>query len=357
MKKFFALLLVVVMSLSLIACAQESTTTPPPEPTPETSSEAAPEEPVANDVQELKLNLGMDSPEDTVTYLFSKKFSDLVKEKSGGKIDIQVYSNGALGKDTELVESVQAGEVDFVVQNTAPEVSFVPGLAVFDMAKVFPDVEAARKVLAGPFLDRIGQEYSKAGLKLFGYVDQGFRQMSSNTKIESFDDFNGQKIRTLQNPYHVEYWKALGTNPTPLAWGEVYVGLQQGTITAQENPYEVIVAAKLYEQQKYVMNTNHVVHLIALVGNEAKYNGYNDATKAVITEAVQEAKDWALAEADKRVADRIAIMEENGVEIVELSDDVQQKMVEATKSSYDMIRAAIGDELVDALLNAVKEVQ
>lgn len=356
MKRYFALLLIAVLSLSLIACGPQQAATPAPETAPAATSEGT-AAPVAGDVQELKLNLGMDSPEDTVTYLFSKKFADLVKEKSGGKIDIQVYSNGALGKDTELVESVQAGEVDFVVQNTAPEVSFVPGLAVFDMAKVFPNVEVARKVLTGPFLDRISQEYAKAGLKLFGYVDQGFREMSTNKKVVTFEDFKGQKIRTMQNPYHVEYWKALGTNPTPLAWGEVYVGLQQGTIDAQENPYEVIVSAKLYEQQKYVINTNHIVHLIALVGNEAKINAYNDATKAVLTEATKEAKAWALAEADKRVADRVAIMESNGVEIVELSDEVHQKMVEATKSSYDMIRGAIGDELVDALLNAVKEAQ
>ena len=86
------------------------------------------------------------------------------------------------------------------------------------------------------------------------------------TKIlTSLSDFKGQKIRTMENPYHMAFWKSLKANPTPMTFSEVYIGLQQGTIDAQENPYEVIVSSRLYEQQDYVVETNHLPHLISLI--------------------------------------------------------------------------------------------
>lgn len=348
-KRLVSLLMVCLLVLSMTACSgggKEQTQAPAPTTAPTTAGEGKPE---------LTLNLGMDSPEDTVTYLFSDKFAKILNEKTKGKIVVQVFPNGQLGKDTELAESVQAGEIDFVVQNTAPEVNFVPGLAVFDMASVFPDVKTARTALDGPFFDKISAEYEKAGFKVLGFVDQGFRQMSTNKKVEKLADFKGQKIRTMQNPYHVEYWKALGANPTPMAWGEVYVGLQQKTIDAQENPYEVIVSAKLYEQQKYVINTNHVFHTIALVTNANKFNGYSAEYQQAIKEAAQEAKVWAREQADNRVADRVKIMKDNGVEILDITPELYQQMKERAKSEYDLIRSKIGNDLVDALIKAVEE--
>ena len=99
-------------------------------------------------------------------------------------------------------------------------------------------------------------------------ADQGFRVMSTNKPVNSFADFKGQKIRTMENSYHLAFWKALGANPTPMSFSEVYIGLQQHTIDAQENPYEVIVSNNLYEQQDYVVETNHLPHLISLIVND-----------------------------------------------------------------------------------------
>lgn len=99
-------------------------------------------------------------------------------------------------------------------------------------------------------------------------ADQGFRVMSTNKAVNSFADFKGQKIRTMENSYHLAFWKALGANPTPMSFSEVYIGLQQHTIDAQENPYEVIVSNNLYEQQDYVVETNHLPHLISLIVND-----------------------------------------------------------------------------------------
>lgn len=307
--------------------------------------------------QSYSFELAMDSPEDTVTYLFGKKFADLVDEKSNGRIKITVYSSGQLGGDREICESVQNGDIAFVVQNTAPQVNFVPELAVFDLPNLFANAEVARKVLDGPFFDTIAEKYEENNIKLLGYADQSFRVMTTNKKIETIEDFRGQKIRTMENPYHLEYWQSLGANPTPMAFAEVYLGLQQGTIDAQENPYEVIVANKFYEQQKYVVNTNHLIHLISLITNVQLFNDLSEGDQQIILEAAEEAKVWAREQADLRVEDRTNTILENGAEIVDLSDELRKEMIERSEPVYEKIRNAIGDELVDSILKAVEEVQ
>ncbi|MBZ2174911.1 TRAP transporter substrate-binding protein [Schnuerera sp. xch1] len=310
-----------------------------------------------NTASNYSFDLAIDSPEDTVTYLFGKKFAELVEEKSNGRIKIEVYSNGQLGGDREIAESVQNGDLAFVVQNTAPQVNFVPEVAVFDLPNLFPNADVARKVLDSSFFDQIADKYEENGIKLLAYADQGFRVMSSNIKVEKIDDFNGQKIRTMENPYHLKYWESLGANPTPMAFAEVYIGLQQGTIDAQENPYEVIVSSKFYEQQKYVINTNHLLHLLSLITSPQIFNDLSVEDQQVILDAANEAKVWARGHADNRVEDRAKIIKENGAKIVELSDKLKQEMAERSHLVYDEIENAVGNELVYSILKAIEEAQ
>ena len=347
-KRLISLTLVlVILAVTLAGCSGGAKDTPAPAPT-------TGEKPAASG-EKLAFNLALDSPEDTVTYLFGVKFSELVAEKSGGRIAIDVFSNGQLGGDRESVESLQNGDIAFVVQNTAPQVNFVPELAVFDLPNLFTNAQVARTVLDGPFFDEIATKYEAKNIKLLGYADQGFRTMTSNKKIEKIEDFQGQKIRTMENPNHLAYWTALGANPTPMAFAEVYIGLQQGTIDAQENPYEVIVSSKFYEQQKYVINTNHILHLLSLISSKTVFDSLSAEDQGIIQEAANEAKIWARDTADSRVADRVEIITSNGAEIVDLSDDLKAEMASRAESAYTLIRTSIGDELVDSVLKAVEE--
>jgi tripartite ATP-independent transporter DctP family solute receptor len=348
-KKFISLSLsLVLLAVSLAGCSggNGGSKSGGAEPTSGNSTSSA----------ETKIyNLAIDSPEDTVTYLFADKFAELVNEKTNGSIKIDVYSNGTLGGDREILESVQNGDIAFVVQNTAPQVNFVPELAVFDLPNLFVNAQVARTVLDGPFFDTIAKKYEENNIKLLAYADQGFRTMTSNIKVEKIDDFQGQKIRTMENPYHLEYWKALGANPTPMAFAEVYIGLQQGTIDAQENPYEVIVSAKLYEQQKYVINTNHLLHLLALVGSPQVFDSLTAEEQQAVLDAAQEAKVWAREQADARVQDRVNIITSSGSEIVDLSDELKAEMAARAEGVYSTIKGAVGDELVESLLNEVEK--
>lgn len=304
-----------------------------------------------SDVQRYAWPLATSSPEDTVTQLFSEKFAEEVDRLSGGKMKIQVYPNSTLGGDRELLESCKDGDIPFVVQNTAPQVTFMKDVAVFDIPCVFDSIEEVRnKVDDAKLYGLMEDVYKDAGYKLLGYADQGFRVMSTNKNVTSLSDFKGQKIRTMENPYHMDFWKSLKANPTPMTFSEVYIGLQQGTIDAQENPYEVIVSSRLYEQQDYVVETNHLPHLISLIVSDEFFEGLSKKEQNVITEASEIAKKYAREQSDTRIAEKIKVIEESGMKIVPMSDELRQEVRDASKGVTEEIRHSVSKDIVDAYL-------
>ena len=304
-----------------------------------------------SDVQRYAWPLATSSPEDTVTQLFSEKFAEEVDRLSDGKMKIQVYPNSTLGGDRESLESCKDGDIPFVVQNTAPQVTFMKDVAVFDIPCVFDSIEEVRnKVDDAKFYGLMEDVYKDAGYKLLGHADQGFRVMSTNKNITSLSDFKGQKIRTMENPYHMAFWKSLKANPTPMTFSEVYIGLQQGTIDAQENPYEVIVSSRLYEQQDYVVETNHLPHLISLIVSDEFFEGLSKKEQNVITEASEIAKKYAREQSDTRIAEKIKVIEESGTKIVPMSEELRQEVRDASKGVTEEICHSVSKDIVDAYL-------
>ena len=292
------------------------------------------------------------SPEDTVTQIYAEEFSRAVEELSGGKMKIQVYPNSTLGGDRELLETCKDGDIPFVIQNTAPQVGFMPDLAVLDTPCLFDTIEEAREAVDDPTFYALAEEvYKRGGYKLLGYADQGFRVMTTNKKVEKLNDFKGQKIRTMENTYHMDFWKGLEASPTPMTFSEVYIGLQQGTIDAQENPYEVIVSNRLYEQQDYVVETNHLPHLISLIVSDAFYQELPKEQQDIVRAAAKTAKEAARKASDERIADKMEEIERSGTEIVTLSGELRAEMRRASAPVYEEIKKKVNVEIVDAYLN------
>ena len=305
-----------------------------------------------SDVQRYAWPLATASPEDTVTQIFAKKFADEVDRLSDGKMQIQVYPNSTLGGDRDLLETCADGDIPFIVQNTAPQVSFMNDLAVFDLPCVFDSLEQCRAKIDDPtFYSLISDVYTDGGYHLLGMADQGFRVMSTNKKVTDFSNFKGQKIRTMENSYHLAFWKAIGASPTPMSFSEVYIGLQQHTIDAQENPYEVIVSNKLYEQQDYIIETNHLPHLISLIVNDDFFQNLSEEDQQIMTQAAETATAYARDQSDQRIADKIATIEASGTEIVTLSDETRAQIRQASQSVYDSIKASIDEKIYNAYMS------
>ncbi|WP_288335274.1 TRAP transporter substrate-binding protein [Cloacibacillus porcorum] len=295
-----------------------------------------------------------DSTDDTITGLMTQKLKEVLEAKSKGAFKVATFPNSQLGSDREITQSCQNGELAFVVQNTAPQVNFVPKAAVFDLPNLFPNKKVARAAL-DKFQRDIEPEYAKAGIVMLGFGDQGFHVLSSNKAINKIEDFKGLKLRTMENKYHVQYWQSLGANPTPLPFSELYLALQQGTVTGQENPYEVIVATKLYEVQKYVIDTNHLFHTITIIMSKNIYDQLTPEEQKLVRDAAREVITWGREQADKRHADRVAILKKNNVQIIKLDEKLLGEMQAKSKPVYDNISKAVGADLVKKLQDAVKE--
>ena len=298
------------------------------------------------------------SPEDTVTQIYAEKFAEEVDRLSDGSIKIQVYANSTLGGDRELLESCKDGDIPFVVQNTAPQVTFMPDLAIFDVPCAFENLDECREVLDDPeFSTLIRSVYEKGGYQLLGVADQGFRIMSTNKPVKVIGDFKGQKIRTMENPFHLAFWKSIGANPTPMSFAEVYIGLQQHTIDAQENPYEVIVSNRLYEQQDYVVETNHLPHLITLIMNDEFFRGMPEENQRILKEAAATATEYARQASDDRIADRVKTIEDSGTQILKIDEETYKAIVEKSSGVRDSIKEKVDSEVYNTFIECIDKYQ
>lgn len=140
----------------------------------------------------------------------------------------------------------------------------------------------------------------------------------------------------------------LMANPTPMSFSEVYIGLQQHTIDAQENPYEVIVSNKLYEQQKYIVETNHLPHLISLIVNDDFFQNLSEEEQDIMTQAARTATEYAREQSDERIADRVSVIEESGTQILTLSDEVRNEIRRNSQGVYDSIRETVSEDIYNA---------
>ena len=323
MKKKMSVLLALSM-LVLTACSGKSA--PQTTAAPQTESAAAGTE--SSDKTEAAggeqveiadsytWTVAMNVAETTLNYKMMDKFKELIEAKSGGKITLNLYANGQLGND--------------------------------------PDLETMRKVLDDEsFVDTLNRDSATTNVRMMGMADAGFRQTTSNKEIHSVADFSGLKIRVIQNPYHIAYWQSLGANALAMDFSEVYVGLQQKTIDAQENPYMNIVSNKFYETQDYVIETNHLGHIIVFLMNDGLYTSLPENVQALVDDCAHEAIVYTRGLADDSIAADKATIEESGTKIITLDSSVQAEMKEKSAGVYDQIREAVGDELVDSLLNAI----
>lgn len=293
---------------------------------------------------------------ETVTNTFAQRFADYVYEMSDGKMRIQVYTDSTLGTDTELMETCKDGDIPFVVQSPSPQVSYMPELCVFDTPCCYTDIETVRENLSDEKLMKDFKDiYLDAGYQLLGITDQGFRVMTMNGNYSGIDSIKGQKIRVMENKYHIQYWKGIGANPTPMTFSEVYIGLQQGTIDAQENAYTLIVTAKLYEQQQNLIETNAVPDLVTLIVSDVFMNKLSEEQQEIIRQAAAKAQQDSYEISDQKKEEARSFLEKEGMKIITPSEEEFEKMKELSQPVWDSVRKQCGDKLFDAYTAIAEE--
>ena len=217
-------------------------------------------------------------------------FKQGVEKALPGKVSVVVHHSAVLGSETQVLQQIQLGTTQMAVCTTGPIESFVPEIKGLEMPFVFPSYEAADKVLDGPVGQDLARKFEKSGFVALAFLDNGFRNLTNSKRpVKMPEDAKGLKIRTMEAPTHLAIWRAIGANPTPMAW-PIFTQLQQGVIDGQENPIAVIHAAKLHEAgQKYLTLTRHVYSALVFVANKAFLDGLSTQERKVIMDNARSA--------------------------------------------------------------------
>lgn len=311
--------------------------------------------PLAAQEYTLQLAGAYPSTGETPRALATEKIKELIEKKSDGKIKVQIYLDNQLGGDREILEGCQLGDIAMVSQTTAPQVGFIPELAIFDIPMLYENLDVARKALSGTFRAKLEEWYDRAGLKLLLFEPIYYRETTTSKPINTVADFGGVKIRTMENEYHMAFWKALGANPTPLSFAELYVALQQGTVDAQENPYEIIWSSKFYEVQKYLVNTHHIAFILSININKGIYDGMSDEYKKIIDESMKEASEYLFDLAKAKNDAMLASLKQSGMTIIDPDPALQAELKKAAAETEKLIRKNVGDAVVDEVLKSAEE--
>jgi tripartite ATP-independent transporter DctP family solute receptor len=248
-------------------------------------------------------------------------FAKEVEKRTNGRYKIQTFYAGSLGAEREAVEAVQLGTQELTWTSSGPIPNFVPETKIFDVPFLFRDYAHARAVLDGPIGQDMLKKFDSKGIKALAWGENGFRHMTnSKHPVNAPADLKGLKMRTMENPVHIQAYKGFGIIPTPMAFSEVFTALQQGTVDGQENPLSVITANKFEQVQKYLSLTGHVYSPGLFLMNKAAFDKLSAADKQAFLDAAKEGAkaNRARVDADERSA--VNDLRSKGMQVVDKLD-------------------------------------
>jgi len=277
-----------------------------------------------------------------------------LREKTGGRLGLEIFPNSQLGGERELVENIQLGNVDLAFVSSAPVASFNSSFFAFDIPFLFKSREQAYAVLDGEVGKEILASLDKVGMVGLAYWENGFRQLTNSKKeIRSPEDLSGMKMRTMENEVHIATWRAAGANPAPLAFNELFTALQQGTFDAQEGPINLFYDMKFNEVQKYISKTNHIYSPWPLLGNPEKLAELSEEDRAIFDQAVKDATAYQRKLAKE--ADDKAEKAMTEVKFTTLSDEELARFAAKASPIMDVVKKKAGADLVDRLVAAANQ--
>lgn len=341
MKKVLALVLAVVLALGLVACGAASSTASTATST--ASSTAAPAG------ESYTFRYAENQPEDYPTTQAAYKFAEIVKEKSGGRITIEVYAGAQLGDEKSIIEQIQLGTIDFTRVSISPLSEFNKALNVLQMPYLYTNAEQMWRVLDGEIGEKYLNDMESSNMYGLSWFDAGSRNFYNSVRpVTTLEDMKGLKIRVQESSLMMGMVKALGAEPTPMAYGEVYSSLQNGTIDGAENNWPSYESTSHYEVAKYFVLDEHTrVPEMQLI-SKATMDKLSAEDQQIIRDAAKEAATyerelWAAREKASEEAVRAG-----GAEITELADGELEKFQAAMQPLYDEFCADYTD-IVDAI--------
>ena len=246
--------------------------------------------PLAVHAQAIKLTLGHGAAVGNPRHEAAVKFAEVLKARTGGRIEVQVAPSAQLGDDAAMVTALRTGALDFSANSQGAVANAVPEYAAFGMPFMFSSPAAAFKLLDGPLGKELADRSAEKGMILLGTWDNGIRQMTNSKRpISKVEDMKGLKMRVPPDATLVDIVSALGAEAQQIKFAELYVALQQGVVDGQENPLVNIHASKLYEVQKYLALTNHQFQMTPFLMSKRSWDRLSESDRKAVREAAAEA--------------------------------------------------------------------
>lgn len=298
----------------------------------------------------ITFKLALNDNEGTNYHQGAKKIAEEVEAATDGRIKINVIAGGALGDERSTVEMAMNGDLDIATAANPVITNWIPEMSILDQAFLFEDADQAHAAVDGALGDLISVAAEAKGLHVIGYMESGFRNVFSSKPIASVADFNGVKIRTMQNQFHIAAFESFGALPVAMPAGDQFTALQQGTIDAAENATSNMLANKFFEITKHHTATQHAFVYILITMSDAAWNKIPEELRPAFTDAVKrgyEAQRTYLEEANQAA---VTDLEAEGVEFHEID---REELVSAYREAAEQKNFTFDPEWQAALDEAL----
>jgi len=305
--------------------------------------------------QKITIKIGWvtpDSPQDPYAN-GARTFKQAVERQSNGRIEVQLFPNRQLGDEKPMLEGLRFGTLDAAVITNAVVAQIEPAFQVNDLPFLYSNEAQAHRVLDGKVGQTLAKKLESKGIVALGFMEGGFRHMINNVRpVSRPEDVKGVKYRVMQNPVYIDMFASLGGSAVPMAWGETFTAVQQGTIDGLEIPIAVIDSSKYNEVTKYLSLTNHTYSMIALLMSKKSYDKLPADLKNVVREAGKTALGAQRTAAGANAKELVSTLEKKGMKVNAVSDIVPFR--NAVKPVYEKFKGSIGADVMSDVLAAVK---
>lgn len=290
------------------------------------------------------------SPPDHPYTLGMVRYAELVKQRTNGRVAIQIHHSRELGDERQVVEGLQLGTIHLTVTSTGPLGGFVPEMNVVDLPFLFRDGGHAYKVLDGDIGRSLLNRFDAVGIKGLAFWENGFRHITTAKKpIREPNDMRGLKIRVMENKVHQAAFRQLGSDATPMAWGEVFTSLQQGLLDAQENPIPIIYTFKLYEVQKFLSLTGHVYSPAPVLMSKKTWDRMPPGIQKIMLDTAVEVATYQRGLIHEQERKQIGELRAKGMTVIENPDRAAFR--EAMKPVFEQFQGQLGKDLVQRIVH------
>lgn len=299
---------------------------------------------------ETKITAGTEATEGSLVFDIMKNFETEIEARSGGEVDFVLVPGGQLGKDIDVINGLRLGTHEMTLA-CSPVQSIEPKLGIFEAPFLITNREQAKAIAQGPIGDELMASLTSKGVIGLTLTELGFRQITNNVRpIRTVEDIAGLKIRVPNSPFRQATYKALGANPTPIAFGETYAALRQGVVDGQENPLPSIFGAKFHEVQKYVTIANYLFTPCTIMASPTYFNQWSPEVQGWVRESARAAAEYSFVRGAELDEQYLAEMKKTS-EVNYLDDPASFRA--AVRPLWDEIAEKVGKDLMDRAIATV----